>query len=534
MLAALCLSIGFAVAAAARSGSVRIPRGRLTAVLLVLPVLQALSALWSASPMRALESAAFTLIWVAGILWLSTLDARARLQLAIVAAVGVTVSAAVMALQIGGLQVFNLGGRFASGRLSLTGFTGNPADLAMAAVLLLPLLLVRRETAARPRLQISLVLLLSLATLLTRTLSGVGALIAVFVVWLIQQRSRKLWLRAAAVGAVLLAVALTAGLDKRLARGYHMLQQGNWYQLLSARGDGWSAAVEMVRNRPVLGVGAANYDHLYYPSRLASLGRHGGTGGRGELASHFDRAHCDPLQLAAELGVIGILWLATLAVLLVKDRKRAGPILGLAAAASIPFALLHYPTHVAVGLIPISLILSDIVGKTAIIQPVDWRRGRAPVVILVIVATVVGTGWQLRRVAADLWMGSLEMVLAASQQAAPEIRVQRAAAIEAAVVSRIARMPRQAPALWRTVGRSRLMRQDFRAAEQAFRKAYDGWPHEDAEFYIGLSLVAQGRRGEGLQHLGRVCRTNPALVRLIHDPDIRRAVEDILDVYRAN
>ena len=78
------------------------------------------------------------------------------------------------------------------------------------------------------------------------------------------------------------------------------------------------------------------------------------------------------------------------------------------------------------------------------------------------------------------------------------------------------------------------MRQDFKGAEAAFRKAFDGWPHEDADFYLGLALVAQGRRGEGLQHLGRVCRTNPTLVRLITDPDLRRSVEDILDVYRAS
>jgi uncharacterized protein HemY len=136
-------------------------------------------------------------------------------------------------------------------------------------------------------------------------------------------------------------------------------------------------------------------------------------------------------------------------------------------------------------------------------------------------------------VAADLWMGSLEMALAITQRAAPEVRAQRTAAIEAAIISRINRMPRQAPTLWRTIGRARLIRNEFRSAEAAFRTAFDGWPHEDADFYLGLALVAQGRRGEGLQHLGRVCRTNPTLVRLITDPDLRRSVEDMLDTYRA-
>lgn len=532
-LAAICLAVGVAVAASARRGSIILPRGGLASVLLALPVLQAVSTLWSANPLRALESAVFTLIWVAGILWLATLDSHSRLRLATLAAVGVVISATVMVLQIAGLQVFNLGRGFVSGRMSLTGLTGNPADLAMAAVLLLPLLLVRREDSSPSRLRIALVLMLSLATLLTQTLSGVGALTAVFVVWLVRQRSRKLWMRAAAVGAVFLAVALAAGLGTRLVRGYDRLQDGNWYQLLSERGDGWSAASEMLRARPVLGVGAANYDHVYYPSRLDWFERQGGVGKRRQLASHFGWAHSDPLQLAAELGGVGLLWLTGLLVALAGVRKRAGPVIALAAAAVTPFALLHYPTHLAVGLIPIALIMGEIISTTETNRPTGWSRGRAPVAALLMIVTIVGAALQLRRVAADLWMGSLDMALVVTQRVAPEVRAQQAAAIEAAILPRIDRMPRHAPTLWRTVGRARLMRSDFRGAEAAFHTAFDGWPHEDADFYLGLTLVAQGRRGEGLQHLGQVCRTNPTLVRLIRDPDLRRSVEDILEVYRA-
>ena len=107
-LAAICLAVGVAVAAAARRGSIILPSGRLASVLLALPLLQAVSTLWSASPRRTLESAAFSLIWVVGILWFATLDSRSRLRLAIVAAVGVTISGAVMMFQIGGIQIFNL------------------------------------------------------------------------------------------------------------------------------------------------------------------------------------------------------------------------------------------------------------------------------------------------------------------------------------------------------------------------------------------------------------------------------------------
>jgi len=530
-LAAICIAVGLAVVAAARRKSITYPSGRLVAVLLFLPVLQSLSALWSASPLRALESAAFSLIWVIGILWFATLDSSSRFRLAMVAAAGVVVSAAVMVLQIGGVQVFNLGRISANGRLSLTGLTGNPADFAMAAVLLLPLLLVKREGVPPTRLQVVFVSILSLATLLTRTLSGVGALALVFFVWLLRQKSRALWAKVAIVGAVFLGLALVAGLDTRLIRGYESLRQGNWYHLLSARGDGWSAASEMVREHPFSGVGAANYDYLYYPSRLNWFHRYGGVGGRGEVASHFSDAHNDPLQIVAELGVFGLFWLTALLVTLAGARKRAGPLLYLSAAAYIPLALFHYPTHLTVALLPIALIMGEIVGNAETVHRVDWLSARVPIASLLMIFAILGAGWQLRRVAGDLWAGSLEMMLAISQQAQPEVRVRNTAVVEATVLPRINRMPRLAPTLWRTVGRARLMRKDFNGAETAFRTAYAGWPHEDADFYLGLTLVSQGRRTEGLQHLGRVCRTNKALVRLIRDPDLRSSVETVLEAF---
>ena len=148
------------------------------------------------------------------------------------------------------------------------------------------------------------------------------------------------------------------------------------------------------------------------------------------------------------------------------------------------------------------------------------------------VIAAAASWWQVQRVATDLWVGGNELRLVLTRQAAPEIRTRMATAIEVQILSRIDRLPAIAPTLWRTVGRARLARGDAGRAETAFRTAYELWPHEDAEFYLGMSLVAQGRRSEGLSHLGRVCRTNPALVRLIGDPELRRVVGDMLDAYR--
>jgi hypothetical protein len=59
------------------------------------------------------------------------------------------------------------------------------------------------------------------------------------------------------------------------------------------------------------------------------------------------------------------------------------------------------------------------------------------------------------------------------------------------------------------------------------------WPHEEAEFGIGLALAARGRHAEALHHLGRVCRVNPALIRLIADEDTKRAVRSYLSALGA-
>ena len=532
VLAALGLAVAGGVIAAARRRAITLPQGPLIWILIALPVLQMVSALWGACRLRAVESSLLSFIWIVGILWLATVTTAMRRRLALVTAVGVTISAGVMLFQVAGIWNFDLSAPIAGSRLSLTGLTGNPADLAMATVLLLPLLLTLSEDSLRPRLYQSLAAILALAALITQSLTGVVALAALLVIWLIQRRSKRLWFTTLGLAAVIVALALAAGLGGRLLHESDRVRKGDWYHLFSARGDGWSAGVEMIRERPLSGVGAANYTQLYYPSRLAWLGRYGGTGARGELASHFQWAHCDPLQVVAELGIPGIAWMAAFVLAMVSIRRRAGPLLPLAVAAWAPFALLHYPSHLAVGLIPIALVLAHLIATTEQPRTIPWRRARLPVATAVAILAIIAAGWQLRRVAVDLWLGGNELRLTMSEGLDPTHRGRLAAAVEAQILSRIQRLPLAAPTLWRTVGRARLVRRDAAGAEAAFRRAYALWPHEDAEFYLGMSLVAQGRRGEGLQHLARVCRTNPAIVRHINNDDLRRSVEDAVAAYR--
>jgi len=531
-LAAICAAVALALAAAARRRTLALPGGAVVWTLLALPLLQACSAAWSASPAQSLATAAASAIWVLAIVWLATLDEGSRRVIGAAAVAGVVISAVVMLMQLAGVEVFRLAAPFASKRLSLTGLTGNPADLAMAAALLLPPLLVWGDSRGRRVLARSLAAFLAFAVLVTQTLTGVVALIVMAAVWLVRQRSRRLWLATAAIGVLVVGAALGLGLGERVQREAQRVAAGDWYELLSARGDGWTAAWEMVAERPLGGVGAGHYTREYYPSRLASLERDGGTGGRAELASHFEWAHCDPLQMVAEMGVAGGLWMLAFGWALLRIGRHAGPVPVLTAGAAAPFLLLHYPTHLAVGLIPITLALGSAIAGTGTPRTVALKRGRLLLAVALIAALAAGAWWQVRRVAVDTWIGGLELRMAAARSTPPEARAKLGAAIEAQVLGRIGRLPLAAPELWRTVGRARLLAGDARAAEAAFRSAWAAWPHEDAEFYLGISLAAQGRRNEALSHLGRVCRTNPRLVRLIADEDLRRAVEDMLAVYQ--
>jgi O-antigen ligase len=532
-LAAICTAVALALAAAARRRSIALPRGAAVWTLLALPLLQAFSAAWSASPARSLATAAVSAIWVLAIVWLATLDEGSRRAIGAAAVAGVVISAVVMLVQLAGVEVFRLAAPSTSKRLSLTGLTGNPADLAMAAALLLPPLLVWGESRGRRVLARGLAAFLAFAVLVTQTLTGMAALAGMAAVWLVRQRSPRLWLATAAIGVLIVGGALGLGLGERLQREAQRVAAGDWYELLSARGDGWAAASEMVAERPFGGVGAGHFTREYYPSRLASLEHEGGTGGRAELASHFEWAHCDPLQVVAEMGVAGALWMLVLGWALLRVGSHAGPVPVLTAAAAAPFLLLHYPTHLAVGLIPISLALGAAVAGAGPPRIVALRRGRVPLAVALIAALAAGAWWQARRVAVDTWIGGLELRMALSQSTPPEARAKLGAGIEAQVLGRIERLPLAAPALWRTVGRARLLAGDPVGAEAAFRTAWAAWPHEDAEFYLGISLAAQGRRNEALSHLGRVCRTNPRLVRLIADEDLQRTVEDMLTVYQS-
>lgn len=511
-----------------RAGTLTLPRGPLFPVLLALPILQAASAMWAGDPRRAASTAAVTATWIAAALWLASITDRDRRRVAWLTAIGTAVSAVVLLLQAVGLPLLVVG-RSAESRFRMSGLAGNPADFATSAVLLLPILLVTVGFARRGWWRWTVIGLLVLATALSQTLTGYIALGLLALVWLLQGKSPRLWAAAAGCAILVVALAFGTGFGRRVQHQLKLITSGDWYSVLSARGDGWSAAAEMARDHPVAGVGAGQYTRVFYPHRLAWLERQGTVGRRGESATHFQWAHSDPLQLVGELGIAGAVWMAVLLWALWRSRPRGDPLPALAAAATMPFLLLHYPTHLAVGMVPIVMLLGHLLAtQTAwtISKLTGVLRVLLPVTLFAV--AVAGGFWQLRRLAVDVWTAELERGVAlAASVSDPLRRTQLASAVEWQILERVERLPAAAPRLWRTVGKARIARGDLRAAEEAFRIANSLWPHEEAELGLGIVLADQGRRSEALVLLGRVCRTNPALVAEIGDPDLRRSLEDL-------
>ena len=139
-----------------------------------------------------------------------------------------------------------------------------------------------------------------------------------------------------------------------------------------------------------------------------------------------------PIWVALAVVVVGGLWMAGLVWGLWRTRARGDPLLLLTAAAAAPFLLLHYPTHLAIGVIPLVIVLARQLAAAPIRQvPAAPGAVRFSLAILLFAVAAAGTVWQLRRVAIDVWTAELERGLGFAVAATePMRRTQLATAVE--------------------------------------------------------------------------------------------------------
>ena len=250
-------------------------------------------------------------------------------------------------------------------RLGLTSLAGNPGDLG--AYMVLPCLVAiwsfpSLRSAGRWMTGVGLALCLYVLAL-TQTLAALAALAAgllVLAVLMLPRRKALVGLAAGAAAIVLLVLAV-APLRTRVAAKTGPLLAGDFNELLTGRLDGWRAALWMLEEEPVTGVGHGAYLPEYIPAKTALLDR-GVAFLPGQTNPVFANAHNEYLETAAEWGIPGLLALAWgLWVLLGAARRAAErdrPLVWSGLAALAVLCTVYFPFRVALVAFPAILFLA--------------------------------------------------------------------------------------------------------------------------------------------------------------------------------
>ena len=219
-----------------------------------------------------------------------------------------SVLAAVAILQFHGLyQPYALVGIAASSRFAIGSLAGNVGDLS--AALVLPVLLAQAELAAGRRVVLSgaalvLCLYALMATQTFSAIAGVAAGTAVF--WAFRMLRRRVGIALAVVaGALVLLLALVGPFRERSLVKIDEIARGDWNSALTGRLDGWRAAIWMVEEHPLTGVGVGAFRTEFIPAKTALLGQ-GVVFFAEQMNVVFANAHNDLLELAAETGWPGL------------------------------------------------------------------------------------------------------------------------------------------------------------------------------------------------------------------------------------
>jgi O-antigen ligase len=184
-------------------------------------------------------------------------------------------------------------------RFFATALIGNPGDVG--AALVIPALLAASSLArGGRRLAPGVALVACVAGLaaagtlapLVAFASGAAILVAL--------DFRRRLLPAVVAGAATLALLAATGVVQRVAG---KVASGDVATLTTQRDIGVLSAFESIRAHPALGIGPGGFASDFVRARLAAEKRAGRRLVHHSTSAHFDNAHCDPLTMAAEVGV---------------------------------------------------------------------------------------------------------------------------------------------------------------------------------------------------------------------------------------
>ena len=261
-------------------------------------------------------------------------------------------------------------------RFFAAGLVGNPGDLAMALVVPAVLLFATAADPLRPpRLRalaaagLAATLLGMLATEAVSPVLAFGA--GAFVHVLLAPRRRAPALAVLLVVGVLLALS---GGARRAVDKAAQLRRGDFASATTQRDIGLLAALEMIRSRPLVGIGPGAFSNAFVPARIAAEERSGRRLVHRSGSAHFDNAHSEPLTLAAECGIpaaaAAAAGLLLLGAGLLGARRMSGA--GTSPATDALIAALAAGFVLALGGFPLRLPVAS--GPLAFLLGLGWRR----------------------------------------------------------------------------------------------------------------------------------------------------------------
>lgn len=275
-------------------------------------------------------------------------------------AVAVVVNTAIAALQAYGIWQPIEMRKEIQGHLKTTAFIGNPNEvgsyLALAGVILLAAAM--KAPPIRRRLYGATFIVSIAGVLISQTRTAMIAL-AFGVLFLAGRRSLRAAFMVVVIGAIAIASAAALRLPGviRLLAVPRLALEGEWQEASSQRIPAFLAAVEMFRDRPLLGLGPGTYGVHYLPYKLRVIDEYPAELSTG-AAVNFGETHNDHLQILAESGVLGYaIFIAALVALARLARRRSvsdDPRAAIAHIFAVPFAvtiailmLAQFPLQVA-------------------------------------------------------------------------------------------------------------------------------------------------------------------------------------------
>jgi len=521
----------------------------LPAVRLVLPLLAAAVVSWALTVHRAHAATAMAdlaIACVALVAWSGGLEGWRLRRALTVLAVPAALLAAVGILQFHGVyRLFSFQAGLEASRYGVTSLAGNAgqlgAFLAFACVVMQALL--PRSRAGWPRILLLAAIALGLyGVVVSETLTALaGVLLGSAVVWANLLPRRRFALAVAlAVAVAAMAVVAVAPLRDRVTSKAQELAAGRINAVLTGRLDGWRAALWMVGEHPVAGVGPGAYVSEFGTAKLALLDR-----GVPFYPSHvqpvFANAHNELLEVAAEWGVLGVaallwaLWVVVAAVRRIGRGADAALARG-GLAVLVVLSLTHFPFRLALTGYPALLWLAWTLRRS--------REGAADDVAAVDGAPAVGG-----KVAAPSTAGRVlawtVVVLLAAALALQTVRAQRLLrasrilnAVERTTVQMAARGQLPPTLLWanlrllREAGRldpssvgvviaaggEHLLLAQPEEAEQVYRQALELEPRPEVWLNLGRAQWSRQERAAAVASWTTAVRLAPRMIGQVPAP----------------